>query len=244
MTPTNDRRTDRILVVFSSHPLRSSFERLVKLARCRSELLTMDSERIPVDPPTRSEVVEHTGIHPDLHTRKAIATPRPEAQEPLAISEERGRIIDDVRERRSSPRIAMSGAGHRLEQGGMHMPHAASSPGAGPSTRSRRGSPMDTQNQNFSSRPLNVTDALSYLDAVKGQFQHQSDVYNKFLDIMKEFKNEQYVLSLHSHHTFTELASFDPELIPQVSSKEFRNFSTAIQTLFRDSTRSSLLVIG
>ncbi|KAF9041264.1 hypothetical protein BJ165DRAFT_1349868 [Panaeolus papilionaceus] len=73
----------------------------------------------------------------------------------------------------------------------MHIPHAASSPGAGPSTRSRRGSPMDTQNQNSSSRPLNVTDALSYLDAVKGQFQHQSDVYNKFLDIMKEFKNEQ-----------------------------------------------------
>ncbi|KAF4580450.1 Transcriptional regulatory protein sin3 [Pleurotus pulmonarius] len=37
-------------------------------------------------------------------------------------------------------------------------------------------------------RPLNVSDALSYLDAVKVQFSHNPGVYNKFLDIMKEFK--------------------------------------------------------
>jgi histone deacetylase complex regulatory component SIN3 len=40
------------------------------------------------------------------------------------------------------------------------------------------------------SRPLNVTDALSYLDAVKVQFQDQPDVYNMFLDIMKDFKSQ------------------------------------------------------
>lgn len=39
-------------------------------------------------------------------------------------------------------------------------------------------------------RPLNVTDALGYLDAVKVQFQEEPDVYNRFLDIMKDFKNE------------------------------------------------------
>ncbi|EDR09490.1 uncharacterized protein LACBIDRAFT_319144 [Laccaria bicolor S238N-H82] len=39
-------------------------------------------------------------------------------------------------------------------------------------------------------RPLNAIDALSYLDAVKVQFSEQPDVYNHFLDIMKEFKNE------------------------------------------------------
>lgn len=38
-------------------------------------------------------------------------------------------------------------------------------------------------------RPLNVSDALSYLDAVKVQFSHNPGVYNKFLDIMKEFKS-------------------------------------------------------
>ncbi|KAG1768758.1 hypothetical protein EV702DRAFT_1181913 [Suillus placidus] len=38
-------------------------------------------------------------------------------------------------------------------------------------------------------RPLNVTDALGYLDAVKVQFHDQPDVYNRFLDIMKDFKS-------------------------------------------------------
>ncbi|KAF9260585.1 hypothetical protein L218DRAFT_1079264 [Marasmius fiardii PR-910] len=42
-----------------------------------------------------------------------------------------------------------------------------------------------------SDRPLNVTDALSYLDHVKVQFHNQPDVYNHFLDIMKEFKSQQ-----------------------------------------------------
>ena len=39
-------------------------------------------------------------------------------------------------------------------------------------------------------RPLNVKDALSYLNAVKVQFQHKPDVYNLFLDIMKDFKGQ------------------------------------------------------
>lgn len=39
-----------------------------------------------------------------------------------------------------------------------------------------------------------MTDALSYLDAVKAQFSEHPDVYNKFLDIMKEFKTEQCVI--------------------------------------------------
>ena len=34
-----------------------------------------------------------------------------------------------------------------------------------------------------------LNDALSYLDQVKGQFSDHPDVYNKFLDIMKEFKS-------------------------------------------------------
>ncbi|PPQ82593.1 hypothetical protein CVT25_007107 [Psilocybe cyanescens] len=59
------------------------------------------------------------------------------------------------------------------------------------SQRSRIASPMDPQSYSNIDRPLNVTDALSYLDAVKVQFQDQPDVYNHFLDIMKEFKNEQ-----------------------------------------------------
>lgn len=36
-------------------------------------------------------------------------------------------------------------------------------------------------------------DALSYLDQVKVQFHEQPDVYNRFLDIMKDFKSQTYV---------------------------------------------------
>jgi histone deacetylase complex regulatory component SIN3 len=40
---------------------------------------------------------------------------------------------------------------------------------------------------------LNVSDALSYLDAVKREFGDHPDAYNMFLDIMKDFKDHVYV---------------------------------------------------
>lgn len=54
---------------------------------------------------------------------------------------------------------------------------------------------------------LKVEDALSYLDQVKLQFGSQPQVYNDFLDIMKEFKSQRYftntfvspVLSFHNY---------------------------------------------
>lgn len=39
-------------------------------------------------------------------------------------------------------------------------------------------------------RPLNVKDALSYLEMVKVKFQDKAEVYNQFLDIMKDFKSQ------------------------------------------------------
>uniref|UniRef100_A0A8C2WF41 Paired amphipathic helix protein Sin3a n=1 Tax=Cyclopterus lumpus TaxID=8103 RepID=A0A8C2WF41_CYCLU len=45
-----------------------------------------------------------------------------------------------------------------------------------------------TQGQQF--QRLKVEDALSYLDQVKLQFGNQPQVYNDFLDIMKEFKSQ------------------------------------------------------
>ncbi|OSX66915.1 hypothetical protein POSPLADRAFT_1037786 [Postia placenta MAD-698-R-SB12] len=38
--------------------------------------------------------------------------------------------------------------------------------------------------------PLNVTDALDYMDSVKAQFQDKPEVYNHFLNIMKDFKSQ------------------------------------------------------
>ncbi|KAF9270675.1 hypothetical protein L218DRAFT_952760 [Marasmius fiardii PR-910] len=63
-------------------------------------------------------------------------------------------------------------------------------PPTNPSTPTPR--PADSVNTSPDvGRPLNVTDALSYLDAVKNQFQDRPEVYNKFLDIMKDFKSQQ-----------------------------------------------------
>ncbi|CAK5281760.1 unnamed protein product [Mycena citricolor] len=50
--------------------------------------------------------------------------------------------------------------------------------------------PASTSPAESNNRPLNVTDALGYLDAVKKQFETEPDVYNKFLDIMKDFKGQ------------------------------------------------------
>ncbi|KAI7825290.1 hypothetical protein BC939DRAFT_448438 [Gamsiella multidivaricata] len=52
------------------------------------------------------------------------------------------------------------------------------------------GGPASASSAASSYRPLNVRDALSYLDQVKVQFQDQPDVYNRFLDIMKDFKSQ------------------------------------------------------
>ncbi|KAL0068608.1 hypothetical protein AAF712_004324 [Marasmius tenuissimus] len=63
-------------------------------------------------------------------------------------------------------------------------------PPTNPSTPTPR--PPDSLNASPDvGRPLNVTDALSYLDAVKNQFQDRPEVYNRFLDIMKDFKSQQ-----------------------------------------------------
>jgi len=39
-------------------------------------------------------------------------------------------------------------------------------------------------------RLMLTQDALSYLDQVKVRFVDQPDVYNRFLDIMKDFKSQ------------------------------------------------------
>ena len=58
-------------------------------------------------------------------------------------------------------------------------------PGAGASQQAPNGANVLPQGQ----QPI-LNDALSYLDQVKVRFQDHPDVYNKFLDIMKDFKSQ------------------------------------------------------
>lgn len=50
-----------------------------------------------------------------------------------------------------------------------------------------------------------MQDALSYLDQVKVQFADQPDVYNRFLDIMKDFKSQAWVVTMR--YSLIELTS-------------------------------------
>jgi len=51
---------------------------------------------------------------------------------------------------------------------------------------------LNNYSQNNNYRPLDIKDALSYLDQVKEQFKDSPEIYNQFLDIMKEFKYQKY----------------------------------------------------
>ncbi|KAF8301394.1 hypothetical protein DL93DRAFT_2090785 [Clavulina sp. PMI_390] len=51
------------------------------------------------------------------------------------------------------------------------------------------GTQASVENETQSGK-LTVKDALSYLDLVKTTFAEQPDVYNQFLDIMKDFRNQ------------------------------------------------------
>ena len=133
----------------------------------------------------------------------------------------------------ATPRVATPAIVVRLE-----AMDAASDENALPPTtsqRSRRPSPMDPQSYSSLDRPLNVKDALSYLDAVKVKFQEQPDVYNRFLDIMKEFKNEQSVF-YQSTHTPAVLQRFALESTPQASLNVYLFFSMVTLLSSKDST--------
>lgn len=70
-------------------------------------------------------------------------------------------------------------------------------PADAPDPSSNHADANDDNNNNENShdedadyRPLNVKDALSYLEQVKFQFSSRPDIYNLFLDIMKDFKSQ------------------------------------------------------
>eukprot|EP00158_Paraphelidium_tribonemae_P008490 Partr_v1_DN28590_c0_g1_i1_m73035 putative Paired AMPhipathic helix protein len=72
-------------------------------------------------------------------------------------------------------------------------------------------------------RPLNVRDALTYLEDVKEQFRNDPNVYHNFLDVMKEFKMNEYAFfSLFDESTLI--------LIPRISTP---GVIQRVSTLFR-----------
>ncbi|CAN8067113.1 unnamed protein product, partial [Agarophyton chilense] len=72
--------------------------------------------------------------------------------------------------------------------------------------------PPNEESVNMQRRELKVEDALAYLEKVKSQFSGNIDVYNQFLDIMKEFK-AQSIDTRQVIHRVAELFRGHKELI-------------------------------
>lgn len=111
----------------------------------------------------------------------------------------------------------------------------------------RAPSPQSSQGASQNDRPLNVTDALSYLDAVKSRFHDRTDVYNRFLDIMKDFKTQVLVsdippLNAYVFNSFS--LSSKTESIRPVSLSVSPNYSMHTLTLFMVLIRSFPLDIA
>ena len=81
------------------------------------------------------------------------------------VKPEEGQTVAQQQQQQQQQAVTTEGAGQR--QGQMQAQMAAGGEGQ---------------------KELKVEDALSYLDEVKAQFEHQPHVYNQFLDIMKDFK--------------------------------------------------------
>ncbi|KAG1810180.1 uncharacterized protein HD556DRAFT_1318620 [Suillus plorans] len=130
---------------------------------------------LPIPPPPHSSYLSPklTIPSPSLQVDPDDLTPLPTSTTPRDISLEPLSSTAQL--------LISSNMGFRTPKSGTPRPRTA-----GESDGTSHGSAA----QRSPDRPLNVTDALSYLDAVKVQFQDKPDVYNHFLDIMKDFKSE------------------------------------------------------
>lgn len=108
----------------------------------------------------------------------------------------------------------------------------ATSPSPPSITQHQQSSNASTSMNNVDNtrRELRVEDALLYLDQVKQQFNHKPDIYNQFLDVMKDFKAQAYVSHLvaFSFNVTWMLSSINtPGVIMRVS-KLFRGYPSLI----------------
>lgn len=160
--------------------------------------------------PTPASNDLNNGSH---HTESTVAEPQvpnsgnlpsidpPSEASPVAMAEEVNEDDDRGAELMDTDPQASAEEVHNhpytpTEDAATWQPKQEEIPEALPQDTTAAKSSIQTPEQSSSSqssgtyRPLNVRDALTYLDQVKVQFSDQPDVYNKFLDIMKDFKSQ------------------------------------------------------
>lgn len=91
----------------------------------------------------------------------------------------------------SSATASLFGGQHEAQRPSQYMHQQVAAPAAQPGPNFMPGpSPMPASAQMAHGQQPILNDALSYLDQVKVRFNDQPDVYNRFLDIMKDFKSQ------------------------------------------------------
>ncbi|KAG7283746.1 hypothetical protein CRUP_034370 [Coryphaenoides rupestris] len=139
--------------------------------------------RVPLTP--TAETLQHRILAPSSSVLEAVA----DKMQPSAG------IQYSIPQGYQVPTMPQSTVGHGPGQNSssaLHVgPHSLNSsvPSQGPAVVQSHAHPPSAQGQQQFQR-LKVEDALSYLDQVKLQFGNQPQVYNDFLDIMKEFKSQ------------------------------------------------------
>ncbi|KAM0788552.1 hypothetical protein ACM66B_001678 [Microbotryomycetes sp. NB124-2] len=83
-----------------------------------------------------------------------------------------------------------SAYGSRPGSGTPGTPAGSTTPAPSSSSTAAAAAAAAAANSGSAFRPLNVRDALSYLDRVKQQFASEYEVYDQFLTIMKQFKTQ------------------------------------------------------
>lgn len=163
---------------------------VVDVAAVGYEPLPPDQTNDPNAPDDGADIAHQ---HPPLSPVQEPEQTSDDGQAPVLTTTSDSLLASgDNPEANSLPQVEEAGPADPREAQRTQTPMAVEDPETAdnPPPHQTRPSSVDPQNYMHPNRPLNVTDALSYLDAVKAQFHDQPDVYNLFLDIMKEFKNE------------------------------------------------------
>lgn len=130
------------------------------------------------------------------------ARPASQTRQPFAVLQDSTHsgapAVADNRENMQGPNVQFTvqpagfqprlGAASLSQLGHNHSPSSVHHPVGGQSHAAQAHTPQLHGQQQF--QRLKVEDALSYLDQVKLRFGNQPQVYNDFLDIMKEFKSQ------------------------------------------------------
>uniref|UniRef100_A0A8C7L435 SIN3 transcription regulator family member Aa n=1 Tax=Oncorhynchus kisutch TaxID=8019 RepID=A0A8C7L435_ONCKI len=140
-----------------------------------------------------------------------VLAPAPAAYEAVGDSMQptAGNIQYSVPQGYQVPTVPQTSSGHvHTPSPTVHHHNPVVQPHGPPVMQCHTHPPASAQGQQQFQR-LKVEDALSYLDQVKLQFGNQPQVYNDFLDIMKEFKSQrpprphygiQHLPATGSHH--------------------------------------------